>query len=375
MHLTQVGTWYSGSERGESGRSEEHTARDSHVDDPPLWSPGTARTGIGVRCDIWRKRSIVDTLYCPLVHVARLARCAGGLCGASAASLPFASKRVIEISRDHGATARAGQAEAGKCTSCYSRSLSLGTRTPSARSPIRRASSVPKPVMALGANRVRCPLLSVRCPQPREADSGRLPGYSVSVCTGRYLRLRPSDRKARDGDEAAEAHDSGHAHVQRVLNDLRHHWDEAYKITYHPGEAEPCHADALTTAPSLPPRRRGRCTTRSSTTTACGPYLAWNRDLMPADGTARQTRTAPRSQRRQRVTSVPAVAEHPLRRARLRRGMTQVELAGLAGLSCSYISMVERGQRKLTRRDHVNALAAVLRVLAGRDRAERDSGV
>jgi transcriptional regulator with XRE-family HTH domain len=57
-----------------------------------------------------------------------------------------------------------------------------------------------------------------------------------------------------------------------------------------------------------------------------------------------------------------AGAEHPLRRARLRRGLTQVELAGLAGLSYSYISMIECGRRKLTRRDHVNALAAALRV-------------
>jgi len=55
-------------------------------------------------------------------------------------------------------------------------------------------------------------------------------------------------------------------------------------------------------------------------------------------------------------------AGHPLRRVRLRRGLTQVELAGLAGLSYSYISMVECGRRKLTRRDHVNALAAALRV-------------
>jgi|SRR5579872_4847128 len=51
--------------------------------------------------------------------------------------------------------------------------------------------------------------------------------------------------------------------------------------------------------------------------------------------------------------------DHPLRR---RRGLTQVELAGLAGLSCSYISMIEQGQRTLSRRDHVNALAVVLRV-------------
>ena len=58
-----------------------------------------------------------------------------------------------------------------------------------------------------------------------------------------------------------------------------------------------------------------------------------------------------------------ASAGHPLRQARLRRGLTQVELAGLAGLSYSYISMIERGRRKLTRRDHVNALAAALKVL------------
>jgi len=62
------------------------------------------------------------------------------------------------------------------------------------------------------------------------------------------------------------------------------------------------------------------------------------------------------------MTGAPAVAEHPLRRVRLRRGMTQVELAGLAGLASSYISMIERGRRGLTRRDHVNALAAVLKV-------------
>ncbi len=61
----------------------------------------------------------------------------------------------------------------------------------------------------------------------------------------------------------------------------------------------------------------------------------------------------------------PATAagdDHPLRRVRRRRGLTQIELAGLAGLSYSYISMIETGQRTLTRRDHVNALAAALRV-------------
>jgi DNA-binding XRE family transcriptional regulator len=65
----------------------------------------------------------------------------------------------------------------------------------------------------------------------------------------------------------------------------------------------------------------------------------------------------------QQTQPVPVtVAEHPLRRVRLRRGLTQVELAGLAGLSYSYISMIERGRRELTRRDHVNALAAASKV-------------
>ena len=61
----------------------------------------------------------------------------------------------------------------------------------------------------------------------------------------------------------------------------------------------------------------------------------------------------------------PAEADHPLRRVRRRRGLTQVELAGLAGLSFSYISMIECGRRTLTRRDHVNALAVALRVPPG----------
>ncbi len=62
------------------------------------------------------------------------------------------------------------------------------------------------------------------------------------------------------------------------------------------------------------------------------------------------------------MTRAPAGAEHPLRRVRRRRGLTQVELAGLAGLSFSYISMIECGRRRLRRRDHINALAAALRV-------------
>jgi transcriptional regulator with XRE-family HTH domain len=61
-----------------------------------------------------------------------------------------------------------------------------------------------------------------------------------------------------------------------------------------------------------------------------------------------------------RPTSAGAV--HPLRAARRRRGLTQTELAGLAGLSAPFISMIETGQRTLARRDHVNALAAALRV-------------
>jgi hypothetical protein len=35
------------------------------------------------------------------------------------------------------------------------------------------------------------------------------------------------------------------AHIHQALSDLRLHWDEAYKVTYHPGEAEPCHAERL----------------------------------------------------------------------------------------------------------------------------------
>jgi transcriptional regulator with XRE-family HTH domain len=57
-----------------------------------------------------------------------------------------------------------------------------------------------------------------------------------------------------------------------------------------------------------------------------------------------------------------AVAEHPLRRLRRHRGLTLAVLADLSGLSGSFLSMVENGQRALTRRDHVNAVAAALRV-------------
>jgi transcriptional regulator with XRE-family HTH domain len=60
-------------------------------------------------------------------------------------------------------------------------------------------------------------------------------------------------------------------------------------------------------------------------------------------------------------TSV-AVADHPLRRIRRRRGLTLTVLADLSGLSPSFLSMVETGQRPLRKRDHINALAAALRV-------------
>lgn len=51
-----------------------------------------------------------------------------------------------------------------------------------------------------------------------------------------------------------------------------------------------------------------------------------------------------------------------LRTLRRWRGMTQVELAGLAGLSPSFVSMVEHGTRLLDRRSHISALASALRV-------------
>jgi transcriptional regulator with XRE-family HTH domain len=51
-----------------------------------------------------------------------------------------------------------------------------------------------------------------------------------------------------------------------------------------------------------------------------------------------------------------------LRILRRWRGMTQAELAGLAGLSPSFVSMVENGQRPLDRRSHVAAIASALRL-------------
>jgi transcriptional regulator with XRE-family HTH domain len=51
-----------------------------------------------------------------------------------------------------------------------------------------------------------------------------------------------------------------------------------------------------------------------------------------------------------------------LRTLRRWRGKTQAELAGLAGLSPSFLSMVEHGSRMLDRRSQIAALASALRV-------------
>jgi transcriptional regulator with XRE-family HTH domain len=51
-----------------------------------------------------------------------------------------------------------------------------------------------------------------------------------------------------------------------------------------------------------------------------------------------------------------------LRILRRWRGMTQVQLAGLADLSPSFVSMIENGQRPLDRRSHIAAVASALRV-------------
>ena len=51
-----------------------------------------------------------------------------------------------------------------------------------------------------------------------------------------------------------------------------------------------------------------------------------------------------------------------LRILRRWRGMTQAQLAGLASLSPSFVSMIENGQRPLDRRSHIAAVATALRV-------------
>jgi hypothetical protein len=57
-------------------------------------------------------------------------------------------------------------------------------------------------------------------------------------------------------------------------------------------------------------------------------------------------------------------AEHPLRQVRRRRGMTTTVLADPSGLSPSFVSMVETGQRPLRRRDHVNGAVPCARLHA-----------
>lgn len=51
-----------------------------------------------------------------------------------------------------------------------------------------------------------------------------------------------------------------------------------------------------------------------------------------------------------------------LRVLRKMRGLTLAQLAGLSGLSTSFLSMAERGQRALDRRSHIAALASALKV-------------
>ena len=51
-----------------------------------------------------------------------------------------------------------------------------------------------------------------------------------------------------------------------------------------------------------------------------------------------------------------------LRTARLRRGMTQTALADLACISPAFVSMVETGQRELTRVGDIVAIADVLKI-------------
>lgn len=50
-----------------------------------------------------------------------------------------------------------------------------------------------------------------------------------------------------------------------------------------------------------------------------------------------------------------------LRALRRWRGMTLVEVAGLAGVSVSSLSMVERGERMLDRRSYISGIASALK--------------
>ena len=78
------------------------------------------------------------------------------------------------------------------------------------------------------------------------------------------------------------------------------------------------------------------------------------------------------------VTGQPAPAAravHPLRRVRRRRGLTTTALADLAGLSPSFISMVETGQRPLQAAGPYQRAGCRAAGAARRDRAEHQPGI
>jgi transcriptional regulator with XRE-family HTH domain len=67
-------------------------------------------------------------------------------------------------------------------------------------------------------------------------------------------------------------------------------------------------------------------------------------------------------------TDVDPVRDDPgarLCRLRLRRGLSQAALAQRAGVSHTFVSMVENGKRRVTRYEHLTALAGVLGVAPG----------
>ncbi|MCW2569580.1 MAG: hypothetical protein JWN54_3677 [Mycobacterium sp.] len=62
------------------------------------------------------------------------------------------------------------------------------------------------------------------------------------------------------------------------------------------------------------------------------------------------------------MDDIPLSIGQRVRRARRYRGVTLAEAAGLAGISTSYLSMIENGRRRLDSRALINALADVLAV-------------
>jgi DNA-binding XRE family transcriptional regulator len=69
---------------------------------------------------------------------------------------------------------------------------------------------------------------------------------------------------------------------------------------------------------------------------------------------------SPRDIRRHAGLTPPEEISARLRAARKRRGMTLMVLAGLAGVSQAYLSMVENGKRRLDRYSTIAALANAL---------------